>query len=187
MKRKVYSLLMIVLASCLMSISAYGQKTMPYMEGFEGMSSTANLTADGWSNYVPTGSASIDINTSNVYAGSKSLYINNYSLSNNTDFQVVILPEITGTLSTARIKFWSKRSSGTGTIEIGYVTSANDGSTFVSLTSESHSTAWTYYCYNLNSVPDNAARLAIKVINFWYNYLDELVEGRKHGVLLRFV
>lgn len=175
MKRKVYSLLMIVLASCLMSISAYGQKTMPYMEGFEGMSSTANLTADGWSNYVPTGSASIDINTSTVYAGSKSLYINNYALSSNSDYQVVILPEISGTLSTARIKFWSKRSSGTGTIEIGYVTSANDGSTFVPLTSEAHSTTWTYYCYNLNSIPETAARLALKVANYWHNYLDELV------------
>jgi len=165
---------MIVLATCLMSMSAYGQKSMPYMEGFENMSSTADLTTDGWSTAQSTSGAFIQPTTDYANSGSKSMLIDQWDCASSSDYHFVILPEITGTLSTARIGFWWK--GGLGTLEIGYLTNGTDVTSFVSLFSQSASiSSFTKVMLNLDDVPSTATRLVLKVTGYYRYYLDDLV------------
>jgi hypothetical protein len=163
MKRK--SLLFALLAALFMPWAANAQESIPYTEGFESMSSADDLTAAGWISYkTSTGSfLAIETNASNVHSGSQALNIDSWNAGSTSDFVVVGLPLVDAAINTLQITFSYKVS--TGNVYVGYLTDANDASTFVSLESYIASSSYTTVTKELNEAPATAARIAIKYLN----------------------
>ena len=172
MKRK--SLLFALLAALFMPWAANAQESIPYTEGFESMSSADDLTAAGWISYqTHSGSLlAIETNASNVHSGSQALNINSWNAGSTSDFVVVGLPLVDAAINTLQITFSYKVS--TGNVYVGYLTDANDASTFVSLESYIASSSYTTVTKELNEAPATAARIAIKYLNWYRCYVDDI-------------
>ena len=172
MKRK--SLLFALLVALFMPWAANAQESIPYTEGFESMSSASDLTAAGWISYqTNTGSfLAIETNASFVHSGSQALKIDSWNAGSTSDFVVVGLPLVDAAINTLQITFSYKVS--TGNVYVGYLTDANDASTFVSLESYIASSSYTTVTKELNEAPATAARIAIKYLNWYRCYVDDI-------------
>ena len=172
MKRK--SLLFALLVALFMPWAANAQESIPYTEGFESMSSADDLTAAGWISYqTHSGSLlAIETNASNVHSGSQALNIDSWNAGSTSDFVVVGLPLVDAAINTLQITFSYKVS--TGNVYVGYLTDANDASTFVSLESYIASSSYTTVTKELNEAPATAARIAIKYLNWYRCYVDDI-------------
>ncbi len=165
---------LMLLTAFLMPWAANAQESIPYTEGFESMSSVDDLTAAGWISYqTNTGSfLAIETNTSNVHSGSQALKIDSWNAGSTSDFVVVGLPLVDEAINTLQITFSYKVS--TGNVYVGYLTDANDASTFVSLESYIASSSYTTVTKELNEAPATAARIAIKYLNWYRCYVDDI-------------
>ena len=154
--------------------AANAQESIPYTEGFESMSSADDLTAAGWISYqTHSGSLlAIETNASNVHSGSQALNIDSWNAGSTSDFVVVGLPLVDAAINTLQITFSYKVS--TGNVYVGYLTDANDASTFVSLESYIASSSYTTVTKELNEAPATAARIAIKYLNWYRCYVDDI-------------
>ncbi|MCR5659163.1 MAG: choice-of-anchor J domain-containing protein [Bacteroidales bacterium] len=172
MKRK--SLLFALLVALFMPWAANAQESIPYTEGFENMSSASDITAAGWISYQTHNGSFLAIETSesNVHSGSKALNIDSWDAGSSSDYVVVGLPLVNAAINTLQITFSYKVS--TGTVYVGYLTDANDASTFVSLQSFSSSSSYTTKTVELNAAPATAARIAIKYLNWYRCYVDDI-------------
>ena len=163
-------------------------QTVPYTEGFEGVTGTTFSTAgslpacwNGFTNgtgtgYVPhvvTGAA----NYSYQHSGINSLVMTSGSGASYGNTKIVMLPPMSVALNQLQLSFWMcTESSSYGTLIVGYVTS-DDTTTFTEIQSYTASsasmhsgnglqtTAGVEVELNLASVPSNATRLAFK----WYH------------------
>ena len=163
-------------------------QTVPYTEGFEGVTGTAFSTAgslpacwNGFTNgtstgYVPhvvTGTA----NYSYQHSGINSLVMTSGSGATYGNTKVVMLPPMSVALNQLQLSFWMcTESSSYGTLIVGYVTS-DDTSTFTAIQSYPASSASVHSGNGLQatagmevelslaSVPASATRLAFK----WYH------------------
>ncbi len=151
------------------------QVPIPYNEGFETMSSADDLTTAGWISYQSsTGSfLAIETTASNVHTGSKALNIDSWNAGSTSDYIIVGLPLVEEAINGLQITFSYKVS--TGTVNIGYLTDANDASTFVSLQQFSSSSSYSTQTVELNEAPDDAARIAIKYTNWYRCYVDDIL------------
>ena len=133
MKKFYFLLTMLVALAAPQTI--WSQVTVPYTEGFETMSTESDLTSAGWELLYKSHASSflaVETTSSNVQTGAKALNIDSYSAGSSSDYAVVGLPLITNKgVNELQISFSYKVSSGT--VYIGYLTDANDGTTFVSL------------------------------------------------------
>ena len=172
MKRK--SLLFALLVALFMPWAANAQESIPYTEGFESMSSASDLTAAGWISYQTHNGSFLAIETtaSNVHSGSQALNIDSWNAGSTSDFVVVGLPLVDAAINTLQITFSYKVS--TGNVYVGYLTDANDASTFVSLESYIASSSYTTVTKELNEAPATAARIAIKYLNWYRCYVDDI-------------
>lgn len=190
LSKKHLSLLMLFAALIVpwMSSAQDCTQTVPYLEGFEGVTGTAYNTAgtlpacwNGYYNgttaaYVPhvvSGSG----NYSYQHSGVNSLVMTSGS-STYGNTKIVALPPMSVPLNQLQLSFWMcTESSSSGTLYVGYLTS-NDTSSFVSIASYPASSA-TVHSGNglqpanvgqeielpLDTVPATATRLAFK----WYH------------------
>ena len=154
--------------------AANAQNPIPYTEGFESMSSADDLTAAGWISYQTHSGSFLAIETtaSNVNSGSQALNIDSWNAGSTSDFVVVGLPLVDAAINTLQITFSYKVS--TGNVYVGYLTDANDASTFVSLESYIASSSYTTVTKELNEAPATAARIAIKYLNYYRCYVDDI-------------
>lgn len=139
------------------------------------MSSAADLTAAGWISYQSHSGSLLAIETtaSNVHSGSKALDIDSWEAGSSSDYVIVGLPLMDVPINTLQIGFSYKVS--TGNVSVGYLTDADDASTFVSVqTFNSSSSYTTIEDVNLSSVPATAARIAIKYLNWYRCYVDDI-------------
>lgn len=152
------------------SCAAY---TAPYTWDFEDMPTDAAPLC--W-NKVGTGSANVLSSTSNTHGGSKYLRFSG-STSN-----LVVLPEFSDDISDLQIRFWTRPESFTntncGTFSVGYVTDANDASTFVEMANYTHSdfSAYTEKTVYFTNAP-MGARMAMRHnagSTSWYWYVDDV-------------
>ena len=160
----------IVTLSVRTSCAAY---TAPYTWDFEDMPTDAAPLC--W-NKVGTGSANVLSSTSNTHGGSKYLRFSG-STSN-----LVVLPEFSDDISDLQIRFWTRPESFTntncGTFSVGYVTDANDASTFVEMANFTHSdfSAYTEKTVYFTNAP-MGARMAMRHnagSTSWYWYVDDV-------------
>lgn len=147
--------------------------TAPYTWDFEDMPTDAAPLC--W-NKVGTGSANVLSSTSNTHGGSKYLRFSG-STSN-----LVVLPEFSDDISDLQIRFWTRPESFTntncGTFSVGYVTDANDASTFVEMANYTHSdfSAYTEKTVYFTNAP-MGARMAMRHnagSTSWYWYVDDV-------------
>ncbi|MBP5677236.1 MAG: fibronectin type III domain-containing protein, partial [Bacteroidales bacterium] len=168
--------LVIVAIALLAPLGLRAQQTAPYNEGFEDMSSVTDLNTAGWEMVYQSHSGSflaIETGASNVFAGSKALNIDSWDAGSSSDYVIVGLPLITNkAVNELQITFSYKVS--TGNVYIGYLTDANDYSTFETLASFSSSSSYTTKTVELGAAPSNAARIAIKYSNWYRCYVDEV-------------
>ena len=147
--------------------------TAPYTWDFEDMPTDAAPLC--W-NKVGTGSANVLSSTSNTHGGSKYLRFSG-STSN-----LVVLPEFSDDISDLQIRFWTRPESFTntscGTFSVGYVTDANDASTFVEMANFTYSdfSAYTEKTVYFTNAP-MGARMAMRHnagSTSWYWYVDDV-------------
>jgi len=171
MKKLIFSVLLLLMTV----IGAMAQTTAPYNEGFEDMSDAGDLTAAGWISYQSDAGSFLAIETSasNVQTGSKALNIDSWDAGSNSDYVVVGLPVITNkAINELQITFSYKVS--TGNVSVGYLTDVDDASTFVSLADFNASSSYTTKTVELNNAPNTAARIAIKYLNWYRCYVDDI-------------
>ncbi len=165
---------MTLLIALLTTTTAWAQQAIPYTEGFENMSSADDLTAAGWISYKTDDGSflAIETNASNVYSGSKALNIDSWKAGGNSDYVIVGLPLVDAAINTLQITFSYKVSSGN--VYVGYLTDADDASTFVQLDAYTFSSNYTTVTKELNEAPATAARIAIKYLNYYRCYVDDI-------------
>lgn len=136
------------------------------------MSSEADLTAAGW---ISAGDASCYIEITNSYhnTGSKALLISAWDGSSGA-CEVAALPVLSDPINGLQITLSYRQRTG-GTVKVGYLTDANDASTFVAIESLPSSTsAFTTTTVDLSSAPNTAARIAIQQYNYYDCYIDDI-------------
>lgn len=167
-------LLLMLLLALLAPWAANAQEPIPYNEGFETMSSADDLTAAGWISYQSSSGSFLAIETSalNVHGGSQALNIDSWDASSTSDWVVVGLPIVNEAINGLQITFSYKVS--TGNVSIGYLTDADDASTFVPLQQYNASSSYTTITKELDEAPASAARIAIKYQNWYRCYIDDI-------------
>lgn len=172
--RQVAFKLACVAFALLAPLGLWAQQTAPYNEGFESMSSVSDLNSAGWDMVYQSHTGSflaIESSAGNVFAGSKALNIDSWNAGSSSDYVIVGLPLITNKeVNELQITFSYKVS--TGTVQIGYLTDADDGSTFMSLASFNSSSSYSTQTVELNNAPSEAVRIAIKYSNWYRCYVD---------------
>ena len=170
-------LLLLLLMALIAPWAMNAQNSIPFNEGFEGMTSADDLTAAGWTLSTTESGTFLAIETtaSNVYEGSKSLNLDAWNASSSSSVQYLGLPLVAGNLNTLQLSFAYKVTSGT--INVGYLTDATDFSTFTSLVQYSSSSSFAVKTVDLSEAPATAARLAIKYTGWYRCYLDAFVVG----------
>lgn len=147
--------------------------TAPYTWDFEDMPTNAAPLC--W-NKVGTGSANVLSSTSNTHGGS------NYLRFSGSTSNLVVLPEFSDDISDLQIRFWTRPESYTntscGTFSVGYVTDANDASTFVEMANYTYSdfSAYTEKTVYFTNAP-MGARMAMRHnagSSSWYWYVDDV-------------
>ena len=168
------SLLLTLLLALLMPWAANAQEPIPYNEGFETMSTADDLTAAGWISYqTHTGSfLAIDTSATNVHSGSQALNIDSWDAGSNSDYVIVGLPQVDAAINGLQITFSYKVTNKT--VAVGYLTDANDASTFVQLGAYSSASSYTTVTKELNEAPATAARIAIKYTGYYRCYIDDI-------------
>ncbi len=154
--------------------AANAQEPIPYNEGFETMSSADDLTTAGWISHKSSSGSflAIETNASNVHTGSQALNIDSWDASSTSDWVVVGLPIVNEAINGLQITFSYKVS--TGNVSIGYLTDADDASTFVPLQQYNASSSYTTITKELDEAPASAARIAIKYQNWYRCYIDDI-------------
>ena len=167
-------LLLMLLLALLAPWAANAQEPIPYNEGFETMSSADDLTTAGWISYQSSSGSFLAIETSalNVHGGSQALNIDSWDASSTSDWVVVGLPIVNEAINGLQITFSYKVS--TGNVSIGYLTDADDASTFVPLQQYNASSSYTTITKELDEAPASAARIAIKYQNWYRCYIDDI-------------
>ena len=147
--------------------------TAPYTWTFEEMD--ANAAPLCWTK-VGSGTANVTSSTSNAHNSSKYLRFSG-STSN-----LIVLPEINGTLSDLQMRLWTRpestSNSSCGTFSVGYVTDVTDATTFVALETYSYNdfTAYDQKTVRYTGVPAGA-RMALRhtpTSTSWYWYVDDV-------------
>lgn len=147
--------------------------TAPYTWDFEDMPTGAAPLC--W-NKVGSGSTNVSNSTTNSHNGSQYL---RFSASTSN---LVVLPEFSDDISDLQIRFWTRPESFTntscGTFSVGYVTDANDASTFVEMANFTYSdfSAYTEKTVYFTNAP-MGARMAMRHnagSTSWYWYVDDV-------------
>lgn len=137
------------------------------------MSSEADLTNAGWISYGNSG-CYIGITTSYYSTGSKALLISAWDGSTNSDSEVAALPVLNTPVNELQITLSYRQRTG-GNVKVGYLTDANDASTFVSIMTLTQSTSsFTTTTVAFNEVPSTAARIAIQQYGWYDCYIDDI-------------
>ncbi|MBO6026332.1 MAG: fibronectin type III domain-containing protein, partial [Bacteroidales bacterium] len=156
--------------------AANAQQTAPYNEGFEAMSDVTDLNTAGWEMLYKSHSGSflaIETGASNVFAGSKALNIDSWNAGSSSDWVIVGLPTISNkAVNELQMTFSYKVS--TGNVYIGYLTDPDDYSTFVTVESFNSSSSYSTKTVEFDGVPATATRIAIKYLNYYRCYVDEV-------------
>ena len=170
--KRIYAFLMLLMAFCV-PLALNAQRAALYTDGFESMSSASDLTAAGWIWHASNSSSFLDIETgtTNVQTGSKALNIDSWD-AGYSDQVVVGLPNVNAPINTLQITFSYKVAGGT--VYVGYLTDANDATTFVSLQSFSPSDIYTTKTVELTDAPATAGRIAIKYFSYFRCYVDDI-------------
>ena len=173
---KKFYLFLTMLAALALPAALNAQVTAPYTQGFETMSTAEDLTAAGWELLYKSDAQSfltITTDPSYVLTGAKALNIDSWSAGSSSDYVVVGLPLITNKdINELQITFSYKVSAGT--VFIGYLTDANDGTTFVSLSDFNSSSVYTTKTVELNEAPASAVRIAIMYLGYYRCYMDDI-------------
>ena len=152
---------------------------LPYSSGFEVFEDETSLplcwsalqTAEKGNRTYP------GVVTTNVYKGSHALA---FYGGNDTTVNVIALPEITASLAGKRLTFWRKDAKVNATLAnliVGYLTDADDASTFVALDTLPQTAAYKRYQVALDGVPASVHFLAFRYAGgsiASYVYVDEL-------------
>ncbi|MBQ3709532.1 MAG: fibronectin type III domain-containing protein [Bacteroidales bacterium] len=156
--------------------AANAQQSAPYNEGFEAMSDVTDLNTAGWEMLYQSHSGSflaIETGASNVFAGSKALNIDSWNAGSSSDWVIVGLPTISNkAVNELQMTFSYKVS--TGNVYIGYLTDPDDYSTFVTVESFNSSSSYSTKTVEFGGVPATATRIAIKYLNYYRCYVDEV-------------
>lgn len=154
--------------------------TPSLFEDFESYSASS-IVPDCWARIVPSGSQTIS--STSPASGIRNIY--QYS-SSSSSASTVVLPEFTNiNAGTHRIRLKARVSSGTGNLNVGYVTDASDGSTFVNIQTLSitNTTYGNDFTVDVpNTVPANA-RIAIRNNNDTRSYYWDDIYWEPTGAL----
>ncbi len=146
-----------------------------YTEDFE--STATNNLPDCWTK-VGTGTVAVLSSTSNAHNSSYYLRFSG-SLSN-----LVLLPETENEANTLQLNFWTRPESysntSCGSFSVGYVTDAEDASTFVAIATYNHND-WTSNTHEEKTVYMDAAPAGARMAmrhnagsTSWYWYVDDI-------------
>lgn len=127
-----------------------------------------SIVPDCWARIVTNGSQTIS--TTSPASGVRNIY--QYATASNTP-SVVVLPEFTNiSAGTHRIRMKARMSSGTGNLNIGYVTNVSDASTFVNIETLSitNTSYGTDYMVDIPTTVPSNARVAIRNTNDGRSY-----------------
>ena len=147
----------------------YAFKTLcgPVTSMFENFDSyaTGNIVPDCWARIVGASNTAQTISSTTPASGTRNLYQITSSAANAT---IVVLPEFSNVnAGTNWLRFKARVASGTGSLDVGYVTNITDAATFVNIqTLNILNTLYTaqdaeYTVIVPNTIPANA-RLAIR-------------------------
>ena len=165
---------------------------MPFTEDFEDETAggTTNMAfASCWSRLTDAGqyvgypyvSASTTYN--HTPGGTKGVYwYRPVSSANYGSYQVIILPPTIPSVDSLQLGFWTRSSSASYTPQytIGVLTDPDSLSSFVPVTTVTHSLGitWNYYEVPLNSYTGTGRYIGIRAdagSSAWYSYLDDIV------------
>lgn len=137
--------------------------TPSLFEDFESYGSSVSIVPNCWARIITTNGTQ-QISATSPASGVRNVYQYSTTSQNPT---VVVLPEFSNvSAGTHRLRFKARTGAATGTLNVGYVTSTTDATTFVniqtlSLANTSYASGAEYTVDVPNTVPANA-RLAIK-------------------------
>ena len=154
--------------------TACGITSIPYTEGFEGM--TTNATPACWSK---PNSGNAWAYSSYANTGSNSLRFSGVSGNN-----VVVLPEFDQEINGLQVRFWTRPESysntSCGTFSVGYMTNPADDSSFVVMATYTHSD-WTSSTYEEKTVAMTGAPMGSRIAfrhdatsSVWYWFVDDV-------------
>ncbi|MCQ2331706.1 MAG: fibronectin type III domain-containing protein [Paludibacteraceae bacterium] len=167
-----------------------GIGTYPYIEDFESIAagSESALEDNCWliGRNNTTGNIAVTDNYTETYAGQKSLKMY-ASSSNSSDWQVAAIPVMNDPLAMFKIEFqYDFETRFSNSFHFGYLTDANDVSTFVTIDILTPTTTgYTAYSKQLSILPAVAKRLAFKTIGYNDAYVDnitltQIVKGNEY-------
>lgn len=158
--------------------------TPSLFEDFESYASSVNIVPDCWARIITTNGTQ-QISSTSPASGIRNLY--QYSTTTQNP-SVVVLPEFSNiSAGTHRLRFKARTGTATGSLNVGYVTSTTDATTFVniqtlSLANTSYASGAEYTVEVPNTVPANA-RLAIKnTADSKTYYWDDVVWENKNSL-----
>ena len=147
--------------------------TAPYTWTFEDMDAGAAPLC-----WTKVGSGNANVTSSTSYAHNSTKYLRFSGSTSN----LIVLPEINGTLSDLQMRLWTRpestSNSNCGTFSVGYVTDVTDATTFVALETYSYNdfTAYDQKTVRYTGVPAGA-RMALRHTpnsTSWYWYVDDV-------------
>ncbi len=153
----------------------------PWFEDFEGYTGSGEKAFDPcWETPVKSTSNAPFVYCN--YSGATHSGVNSMELKGTTNQEnVVVLPVFSNDIATLQLSFFANTTASSvanaGTFEVGYVTDANDGSTFVALntvtpfsTSLNRANSDFYGPFNYSSVAAENARMAIHFKSSYGSY-----------------
>lgn len=152
-----------------------------YVEDFEDYAKGTNSTqpdVDCWSflnvNLGTYPYAYVNNSSAYVHGGSQSLYFVSSSSSYTHEYAYAIMPQFAEDLREFRMNFWFKdeNASSSGKLWVGYMTNADDESTFVALEEIARTTTFTKAQVSFNAIPAEVEnyRIAFKYGGASSNY-----------------
>ncbi|MCD1118022.1 T9SS type A sorting domain-containing protein [Chryseobacterium turcicum] len=121
---------------------------------------TGNIVPKCWNRIMGAQAGAQTITNSNTSSGSRSISMTSSSAVN---YSIVVLPEFNNVnAGTHQLRMKTKVTTGTGSLDIGYVTNPTNASSFVNIQTITPDTNYTDYTVVIPTSVPSTARLAIR-------------------------
>lgn len=144
------------------ALSNFTTECAPIAGIFENFDSyaTGNIVPKCWSRIMGAQAGAQTISNSNAASGARSISMTSSGAAN---FSIAILPEFNNVAAvTNQLRMKAKVTTGTGSLDIGYVTNIANASSFVNIQTITPDTNYTDYTVVVPASVPSTARLAIR-------------------------
>ncbi|MCS3869478.1 hypothetical protein J3D55_002394 [Chryseobacterium ginsenosidimutans] len=144
------------------ALGSFATECAPISGLFENFDSytTGNIVPKCWNRIMGAQAGAQTISNSNAASGSRSISMTSSSAAN---FSIAILPELNNlSAGTNQLRMKAKVTTGTGSLDIGYVTNITSASSFVNIQTITPSTTYADFTVVVPASAPSNARLAIR-------------------------